>query len=453
MLRHATAPQGDWTRVDNAVLWDDDLSDTAFRMLLRCLSLGDEEALTTTVTQIAAGLAGGRITVDRARRQLTRKGLLHAVKWRSATGQVHSESVVSTVPLGPDEAARIVTGHHGGEGGERRRRPPLPRVPYAGMRERGPAATPSSGTVLPAGGKKTTGRKTPPSLPPPAPALRHGPVHGDGADGAGGGGTDRPADGPAACCGCGFPGGAGAAGASGGSAGDGGPGDGAGGAGAGGGTRPEPGGGAGHAAGDDAGGHVRDGRDGPGASDGHNRAHGRDGGGDQDGDGPGGGDALRDDDGPMPTEAEEARAAAAERLLLSLRDDDHRLVLGGRDLKALVPIAAEWLLRGATTAHLRAALVTGLPYALRSPRGVLRHRLLDKMPPAPRFTEQVRQEAPPPPPVRPLVDCAVCDAPFRPVTDETRCGGCRVRDARTPDLPPGPTRVGGVWFFPPPARA
>ncbi|PYC62572.1 hypothetical protein C7C46_33425, partial [Streptomyces tateyamensis] len=99
MLRNVIAPARDFTMIANSHIWDDDLSDSAFRLLVRALALSEARARRTTVTELAAGLTGGRITADRARRQLTNAGLLHCAKRRDAHGQLRTESLVSSVPL------------------------------------------------------------------------------------------------------------------------------------------------------------------------------------------------------------------------------------------------------------------------------------------------------------------------------------------------------------------
>ncbi|GAA1955073.1 hypothetical protein [Kitasatospora viridis] len=152
MLQHAIAPSRDFTQIANSHVWDDDLSDAAFRLLVRALALSAPAARRTTVTELAAGLTGGRITADRARRQLAKAGLLHTSTRRSATGQLRSESLVSNVPLRPDEAEQLLSSDQ----------------PDAGKPKPAPPVGPPSGTALPTGG--TLGDNTPSPLPvPPEP--------------------------------------------------------------------------------------------------------------------------------------------------------------------------------------------------------------------------------------------------------------------------------------------
>ncbi|MEU9359204.1 hypothetical protein AB0D35_14025 [Streptomyces sp. NPDC048301] len=133
--------------------------------------------------------------------------------------------------------------------------------------------------------------------------------------------------------------------------------------------------------------------------------------------------------GPEPSEAE---AAAAERVLLSLRHAHRSLRLGVPEARKLVKLAVVWLRRGVTAAEMRRVLTGDLPgKGVRSAVGFLRHRLMAKMPeePAP---------VPPPvqaPPVPPLRTCATPgdEHLFRPVPgeeEETLCGPCRLDAAR-----------------------
>ncbi|MCX5210280.1 hypothetical protein OG689_13435 [Kitasatospora sp. NBC_00240] len=110
MLGHVVAPSRAFTQIANTHVWDDSLSDAAFRLLVRGLSLPPARARATTVTELAAGLSGGRITADRARRQLTAAGLLHCRRRHSATGQVRTESLLSDVPLDAADAEQLFAG-------------------------------------------------------------------------------------------------------------------------------------------------------------------------------------------------------------------------------------------------------------------------------------------------------------------------------------------------------
>ncbi|PYC77603.1 hypothetical protein C7C46_18395 [Streptomyces tateyamensis] len=295
MLRNVIAPAGAHTRIADAHIWDDELSDTAFRLLVRALALSGEAARATTVTELAAGLAGGRLTVDRARRQLGRAGLLHSVVKRSKAGRLRTESLVSSVPLTEAEAEAIFLG-----------RRPADRVPDVGKRQDGPPDIPSPGTVTPVV-ELPEEKESPLPVPPREKPEKRG--------------------------------------------------------------EPEP----------------------------ESRAPGE---------------------------------AAAEQLLLSLRQVAPGLALGARQAARLAPLAAEWLARGATPAELRHALTSALPQPVKSPAALLRWRLRELMP-EPR---RARPAAPP------LTTCEDCDRAFRPVLGEQRCGSCRTA-APQPVASAAPTNI------------
>ncbi|MFC8131290.1 hypothetical protein [Streptomyces sp. NPDC057302] len=79
------------------------------------------------------------------------------------------------------------------------------------------------------------------------------------------------------------------------------------------------------------------------------------------------------EDSPPPT--------AAYRALAELGRTEPRLTLSAADCARLEPLAAAWLARGATVAHLNHALTAGLPEPLHNPAGIAKRRLEDKMPP------------------------------------------------------------------------
>ncbi|GAA3045653.1 hypothetical protein GCM10020000_26760 [Streptomyces olivoverticillatus] len=100
---------------------------------------------------------------------------------------------------------------------------------------------------------------------------------------------------------------------------------------------------------------------------------------------------------PLPQEEPEedgeppgAHTERGARLLAALVRTDRRLRLGRREVRQLAPLAGEWLVRGATPDDLHDALTSGLPERVHSPAGILRDRLVRKMPeprshaPAPR---------------------------------------------------------------------
>lgn len=114
-------------------------------------------------------------------------------------------------------------------------------------------------------------------------------------------------------------------------------------------------------------------------------------------------------------------AERGAQALTAVTRGNRRLRLSSRDVRALAPLAAEWLQRGATLGELREALTADLPDRVRSATGLLRNRLLRKMPdPAP---EPVPRPAP-------LRACGGgCGRVFRPVTGEERCRDCRRENA------------------------
>ncbi|MEU4209950.1 hypothetical protein AB0F13_08110 [Streptomyces sp. NPDC026206] len=127
----------------------------------------------------------------------------------------------------------------------------------------------------------------------------------------------------------------------------------------------------------------------------------------------------------QPSAASALPPALVERgglVVASISHRDRRLRLTGRDVQQLAPLAAEWLLRGATVKELREALTDGLPEPVHSAVALVRNRLTRKMPPIPPFGGP----AAPTPGPQPLRGCAgTCDRVFRPVADETMCRDCR----------------------------
>jgi hypothetical protein len=113
------------------------------------------------------------------------------------------------------------------------------------------------------------------------------------------------------------------------------------------------------------------------------------------------------DDVPPPSDA----YATLARLGLQ----EPRLALSSADCGVLEPLAAEWLARGVTRDQLSRILVAGLPDQVHSPRGFVRRRLTDKMPPeCPVSASPVR---------RALMECTDCGVPGRP--DALPGGLCR----------------------------
>ncbi|MFJ4829354.1 hypothetical protein ACIP79_05420 [Streptomyces sp. NPDC088747] len=113
--------------------------------------------------------------------------------------------------------------------------------------------------------------------------------------------------------------------------------------------------------------------------------------------------APEDDATPAPT--------AAYRALAGIRSADPRMSLSEGECRALEPLAAEWLTRGATPADMVRALTAGLPPAVTNPGGLARTRLENKMPPKKTGTAEngpLRARV-----TRVLMACATCDADER----------------------------------------
>ncbi|WP_370421929.1 hypothetical protein AB8O64_27515 [Streptomyces sp. QH1-20] len=148
---------------------------------------------------------------------------------------------------------------------------------------------------------------------------------------------------------------------------------------------------------------------------------------------------------PISPEATESTDAAAPsvpaplveragRALAAVSHSERRLRLSGREVAALAPLVGEWFQRGAGMAELRDALTSGLPEAVHSPAGIVRDRLVRKMPTAPTFAEQRAAERRAAAPSR-VAGARECQGDhvqamlFRPVADEVLCRQCRCEAA------------------------
>ncbi|WP_173318145.1 hypothetical protein [Streptomyces fulvorobeus] len=122
---------------------------------------------------------------------------------------------------------------------------------------------------------------------------------------------------------------------------------------------------------------------------------------------------------PQPTPVREDSPSPAYRALAQLGCSDARLALSADDCAALESLAGEWLARGVSAEYLTHALTAGLPATVDVPRGFVRRRLRDKMPP--------RLPAPAATPVRlTLVECTTCGVPGRPeALPDGLCRACR----------------------------
>ncbi|MFJ3087182.1 MarR family transcriptional regulator [Streptomyces sp. NPDC086838] len=115
--------------------------------------------------------------------------------------------------------------------------------------------------------------------------------------------------------------------------------------------------------------------------------------------------------------------------LAGLGRREPRLALSAADCATLEPLAAAWLARGVDVTHLTQALTAGLPEGVAFPLGLVRRRLVDKMPP---------QLPDAPPAGRPApdlrVECVECGRPGPPeALPDGLCGPCR---APRPQAPP-----------------
>lgn len=95
------------------------------------------------------------------------------------------------------------------------------------------------------------------------------------------------------------------------------------------------------------------------------------------------------EDAPL-TEEEQHAADALARVTAGVP----QLVLGAREIHRLAPLVVPWLER-TTEGVLREALTAGLPAVVGSPVGIVRRRLLDKLPPAASSMPQSRTGLPP----------------------------------------------------------
>ncbi|MFI1257349.1 hypothetical protein ACH4U6_26695 [Streptomyces netropsis] len=127
--------------------------------------------------------------------------------------------------------------------------------------------------------------------------------------------------------------------------------------------------------------------------------------------------------GPLVERGAQALAAVSRT--------ERRLRLTARDIRALAPLAGEWLLRGATLRDLRNDLTAGLPERVHSAAGLVRDRLLRKMPEVPSFAEPSAQRATPTPVAPRAAGMRECRGEhtqprlFTPVAGEVLCPECR----------------------------
>ncbi|MFI9204740.1 hypothetical protein [Streptomyces sp. NPDC053048] len=141
---------------------------------------------------------------------------------------------------------------------------------------------------------------------------------------------------------------------------------------------------------------------------------------------------------PLQPVGDDPLAERGAQALVAVTRGDRRLRLSSRDVAQLAPLAAEWLRRGVSLGQMREDLTAGLPAQVRSAKGILRDRLLRKMP-DPAAPASVPPVAPP----QPLQACSGgCGRLFRPLAEETACRECRCEQAA--GAPPGDDTSGAV---------
>ncbi|NEE32260.1 MarR family transcriptional regulator [Streptomyces sp. SID7982] len=130
--------------------------------------------------------------------------------------------------------------------------------------------------------------------------------------------------------------------------------------------------------------------------------------------------------------------------LARLGRDDIRLGLSADDCTALEPLAAQWLDRGVTTDYLTSTLKAGLPIEVDSPAGLLRRRLIDKLPP--RLPDTTSTAANTPAPARRLlVECTDCGRPGQPeALPDGLCHPCHTTHSTGGRPSPDVTQIAAV---------
>ncbi|MEV8007082.1 MarR family transcriptional regulator [Streptomyces parvus] len=147
---------------------------------------------------------------------------------------------------------------------------------------------------------------------------------------------------------------------------------------------------------------------------------------------------------PPAPPTREAAPSPAYLALARLGRDDHRLALSADDCTTLEPLATQWLDRGVTTDYLTNALTAGLPTQVDSPIGLLRRRLIDKLPPQLPATASTPTDTPTPT-RRLLVECTDCGRPGPPeALPDGLCRPCHTAHSASDQPSPDPTQIAAV---------
>ncbi|RDL09937.1 hypothetical protein DER30_3397 [Streptomyces sp. HB202] len=150
---------------------------------------------------------------------------------------------------------------------------------------------------------------------------------------------------------------------------------------------------------------------------------------------------------PQAPDAERTRTTGPSPAYLALARlgrNDHRLGLSADDCTTLEPLAAQWLDRGVTTDYLTSTLTAGLPAQIDSPVGLLRRRLIDKLPPRLPATPSTPADTPAPT-RRLLVECTDCGRPGPPeALPDGLCHPCHTTHSAGGPPSPDPTQIAAV---------
>ncbi|MEU8447382.1 MarR family transcriptional regulator [Streptomyces globisporus] len=150
---------------------------------------------------------------------------------------------------------------------------------------------------------------------------------------------------------------------------------------------------------------------------------------------------------PQAPDAERTRTTGPSPAYLALARlgrNDHRLGLSADDCTTLEPLTTQWLDRGVTTDYLTSTLTAGLPAQIDSPVGLLRRRLIDKLPPRLPATPSTPTDTPAPT-RRLLVECTDCGRPGPPeALPDGLCHPCHTTHSAGGWPSPDPTQIAAV---------